>query len=809
LRDLTSPAPHRPIAALSRAQHLLLALAVTVGAALLQHLLWRWLQPYTWFLFYPAVVVAAALAGRAGAWACTALSVVLAALFFAVPELGWSRFGFTAAVFFVVGIAFGELQQRLRAALQDNRALLDERARTAAIVESSDDAIIGKDLKGIVTSWNRGAERLFGYSASEAIGQPLLQIFPADLHHEERSILERIAKGERIEHVDTVRRHKDGRLVMVSTTISPIRGHDGRVVGASNIAREITRRKELEAELNVRRAQLEEEVVKRTEQLRAREDFLQTLTDNLPGMVAYWRDSVCEFSNEANAGWFGLTREQIVGIHARDLLGDEAYESRQPLVRQLMAGEPYHVERTLINARGEARHLWSHYMPYRHEGRIDGFFVMQSDVTPIKDAEVRLRESVTALEETQRQMRVLNNSLAQARDAADAANRAKSEFLANMSHEIRTPMNTVLGLTRLLQREALSAEQSANVAKISEATRHLLTIINDILDLSKVEAGQLRLERVNFPLAAVLDQVRSLVADQVQAKGLALVLDTDATPPWLLGDPTRLRQALLNYAANAVKFTERGSIRIGARLLQQHGDQVLVRFEVTDTGRGVEPEQLPRLFSAFEQGDSSTTRRYGGTGLGLAVTRRLAAMMGGESGAESELGVGSTFWFSAMLQVGREHAPVREAAASGSGASESQLRREHAGALILLAEDHPVNCEIAKALLEAAGLRIHIAIDGRQAVQMAATTDYDAVLMDVQMPRLDGLDATRAIRQLPGRTDTPIVAMTANAYEDDRALCLDAGMNDFLSKPVEPSHLYSVLLRWLSRRRLGLAAKSA
>jgi len=776
---------------------------------MLQHLLWRWLQPYTWFLFYPSVVLAGALAGRAGAWACTALSVVLAALFFAMPELGWSRFGFTATVFSVVGIAFGELQHRLHVALQDNRALLDERARTAAIVESSDDAIIGKDLKGIVTSWNPGAQRLYGYSASEAIGQPLLQIFPADLHHEERAILERIARGERIEHMDTVRRHRDGRLVMVSATISPIRDHQGRVVGASNIAREITRRKELEAELNVRRAQLEEEVVKRTEQLRAREDFLQTLTENLPGMVAYWRDSVCEFSNEANAAWFGLTREQIVGIHARDLLGDEAYESRQPLVRQLMAGEPYHVERTLINSRGEARHLWSHYMPYRRNGQIDGFFVMQSDVTPIKEAEVRLRESVTELEDTQRQMRVLNNSLAQARDAADAANRAKSEFLANMSHEIRTPMNTVLGLTRLLQRETLSPAQAANVVKISEATRHLLTIINDILDLSKVEAGQLRLERVSFPLAGVLDQVRSLVSDQAQAKGLTLALDTDATPPWLLGDPTRLRQALLNYAANAIKFTERGSIRIGARLLQQHGEQVLVRFEVKDTGRGVDAEQLPRLFSAFEQGDSSTTRRYGGTGLGLAVTRRLARMMGGESGAESQPGVGSTFWFTAMLQVGREQAPAREPMPSGGRESESQLRGEHAGALILLAEDHPVNCEIAKALLEAVGMRIHIAIDGRQAVQMAATTDYDAVLMDVQMPRLDGLDATRAIRQLPGRSNTPIVAMTANAYEDDRALCLDAGMNDFLSKPVEPSHLYSVLLRWLSRRRLGLAAKSA
>jgi PAS domain S-box-containing protein len=787
----TEPAPR----AAHPAPRLALAAAVTAVAALAQHLLWPWLQPYGWFLFYPAVVLAGALAGRGGALLATGLSVAAASMWFTLPQQGGARFALSAALFAAVGIAFGELQHRLRAARQQNRALHDERARMAAIVESSEDAIIGKTLQGIVTSWNPGAERLFGYSAGEAIGQPLLQVFPAELYHEERSILERIARGERVETMETVRRHKDGRLLMVSTTSSPIRDEHGRVIGASKIAREITRRKEVEAELNVRRHELEETVVARTEELQEREAFLQTLTDNLPGMVAYWRNDVCEFSNEANAAWFGLTREQIVGMHARELIGDDAFESRQPLVRRLMAGEPYHVERTLTNAKGEQRHLWSHYMPYRRDGRIDGFFVMQSDVTPIKDAEVRLH--------------VLNESLAQARDAADTANRAKSEFLANMSHEIRTPMNTVLGLTRLLQRSDLDREQSANVEKISEATKHLLTIINDILDLSKVEAGQLRLERVNFALASLLDQVRSLINESAQAKGLQVEIDTDDAPSWLQGDPTRLRQALLNYAANAVKFTERGSVRIGARLLQREGSQVLLRFEVRDTGRGVDPAHLPRLFSAFEQGDSSTTRRYGGTGLGLAVTRRLAARMGGEVGADSTPGQGSTFWFTAMLQVGQAQAALNEPPLHTGDGAEVQLRRQHSGALVLLAEDHPVNCEIAKALLEGVGLRIHVATDGRQAVQMAATTDYDAVLMDVQMPRLDGLDATRAIRQLPGRADTPIVAMTANAYEDDRALCLDAGMNDFLSKPVEPDHLYRVLLRWLQPRERSAAARTA
>jgi CheY-like chemotaxis protein len=280
-------------------------------------------------------------------------------------------------------------------------------------------------------------------------------------------------------------------------------------------------------------------------------------------------------------------------------------------------------------------------------------------------------------------------------------------------------------------------------------------------------------------------------------------------PQWLRGDPTRLRQALLNYAANAVKFTSAGFVALRARVLEDTAEGLLVRFEVQDSGPGIPAARLAGLFQAFEQGDTATARQYGGTGLGLAITRRLATLMGGQAGADSEPGRGSTFWFTAMLQQGREQAPLREPPAAIGGESELQLRRQHAGKLILLAEDHPVNCEIAKALLEAAGLRIHVAIDGRQAVQMAATTDYDAVLMDVQMPRLDGLDATRAIRQLPGRSDTPIVAMTANAYEDDRAMCLDAGMNDFLSKPVEPNNLYAVLLRWLDRRHARASARTA
>jgi two-component system, sensor histidine kinase and response regulator len=703
----------------------------------------------------------------------------------------------------------------------------------------------------------------------------------------------------------------------MSSPLGPLlRKLQSATIGKPKVAPDGVERKQLEAEFQARRQQLEDEMRQRSAELTQREDFIQRVTDTLPGMVAYWNyDGFCEFANAAYCAWFGRSREEMLGLHAREMLGDDEYTRGRPMIETVLGGQSHQIERTLTSQQGEVRHFFSHYVPNWRDGKVHGFFIMQADVTPIKAAELSLRHSnaelmraeqfgrtiaesmpgrviywdrdlrcryanqrffdwlakrheevigntfeqvlgtellanrrprieavlagepqvfereelgrdgrihytwvhyvpelrdgevmgffvlvheITELKEAQHQLEVLNASLAQARDVADRANRAKSEFLANMSHEIRTPMNTVLGMTRLLQRGHLNAEQADGVAKINDATRHLLSIINDILDLSKIEAGQLRLEQVNFPLTSVLDQVRSLVSEQAQAKGLAIELDHADTPHWLVGDPTRLRQALLNYAANAAKFTERGHIRIRARPLQRDAQQVLVRFEVHDSGPGVDPVHLPRLFTEFEQGDSSTTRRYGGTGLGLAVTRRLAALMGGESGVDSQLGKGSTFWFTAQLGIGHEGAPLSEPS-PGSTESAAALRERHRGSLILLAEDHPVNCEIAKAFLEAVGLKIDVATDGLQAVQMAAATNYAAVLMDVQMPALDGLDATREIRAMPGRAHTPILAMTANAYDDDRARCLEAGMNDFLAKPVEPVQLYSVLLRWLGR----------
>lgn len=646
-------------------------------------------------------------------------------------------------------------------------ALIESENRMRRRVEMLADAVLETDADGRIVFLNSAWQVISGIDPAQCKGRPVRDYFPADQQPEiDRVLSERSGDSlSLVVHLD----RPDGTTVWAVLTASPLASG-----GAVAVLRDVTREKAYQDELSMLSV------------VASSTSNLVVITDN-QGLIdwvnpAFERRTGFTLAEVRGRkpGWFlqgpGTDQEAVNrirrAIHDRRSISEE-------LLNYTKDGEPYWIEVNLTPVIGE-------------DGRLERYISLQADTTERKRHEQEMQHQKAALED-----RVISRTaeLARAKEQAESATDAKSAFVANMSHEIRTPLNAIVGFSRLLAGTSLEPKQRDYVEKTERAAEVLMRTVNDVLDFSKIEAGAVELEAAPFAVVEVVHNVEAVVGSIARGKGLSFSVTVERpVPEVVVGDALRLEQVLLNLAGNAVKFTHRGSIDITVGLESSTPEAVVLRFRVSDTGIGLSDTQIDRLFRAFSQADTSTSRKYGGTGLGLTISERLVALMGGSIDITSIEGAGSTFSFAVRFGIASGPASTRTYVPGASSSPRVSL----AGVRLLVAEDNEFNQQVAKELLEAVGAHVDVVDQGQAVLDLLATgARYDAVLMDVQMPGMDGLEATRRLRAMAEFAHLPIIAMTANAMAEDQQACLAAGMDDFESKPIDPQRLYMTVARHL------------
>ena len=661
---------------------------------------------------------------------------------------------------------------------QAEEALLKAGALQSAIFNSANFSSIATDAKGVIQIFNVGAERMLGYAAADVVNK----ITPADISDPQEVIARAkalsveletaIAPGfealvfkasrgiEDIYELTYIR--KDGSRFGAVVSVTALRDAQDAIIGYLLIGTD-----------NTVRQQVEEERQKLDQRLRDQHFYTRSLIEsNIDALMTTDPRGIITDVNKQTEALTGCTRDELIGAPFKNCFTDPQL-AEAGIKRVLNEGKVTNYELTARARDGKLTVVSYNATTFHDRDRsLQGVFAAARDITERKQYEESLREAT---------------------HKAEQANRAKSEFLANMSHEIRTPMNAVIGLSYLLGQTSLDAQQLAFLAKVQLASKSLLVVLNNVLDLSKIEAGELIVESTTFSLPGLLNELTDVMAVQADAKRIAFAIDVeDDLPAALEGDATRLTQILTNLVSNAIKFTESGSVRLRVHRLAATSRRVTLRFVVSDTGIGIAPEVQARLFAPFAQADASITRRFGGTGLGLSIVKRLVNLMGGEVSLDSTPGVGSEFKVMLDFALASPEALARlEATPAAAG------QRALLGLRVLVVDDSDINLDVTKRILELEGAQVRLAGNGQDAFELlqAEPRAIDVVLMDVQMPVLDGHDATRRIRVELALTDLPIIALTAGALSSERQRAAAAGMDDYIIKPFDAQSLVRSILR--------------